>query len=368
MNMSIKDRIKERAEYIRRAKKLGLDRDVMSTILTCFVLQFTLIFVALIIVKPILNKGNGSKDEAGMDSLGYTQDEWSMNESVQVGIAFERMTTSEEVYESLMKSCNEYKSSMDDTEKLSSGVVVDPDEVYIDIDADSNIGSIKSTGHNNLDSESYVMHETGPIYFQDKLLMRYINSLGEMQIVASEAVYKELDKQADDNKTIEANGVDETSVLGESTVRYEISTVGRSELSNIFKEREQNLSNLSIETIKDTSQTITEEQYIDNLSYLFVTALSTSNSEITPDVRRAILRYFTQDGYKTIFDGKKRLMLGEDSGIKINFAVAGKSDNNIRQKNRIFMQVEISDGDAVNVSNIVIKLNNQFKIFDVDII
>ena len=260
-------------------------------------------------------------------------------EGVQVAIKFNKITTDNDTYDKLRVACNRYmeKDIADNKVKVDTNVKVE-ENTFID-----NKDNIEYT-EQQLDN--LAMHETGPIYFQNKLLLRYINSNGEMQLVASSI-------NKDDS----------------------IHTCGKQDIKEIFNEKEngdedtdneQDNSEEAMTTI--SNNTITEKEYVDEITKLFIEALQIDNTDLDSNFKKQALKYFTYDGFDNILNSRDGLKLSDKASIKVNVAEAGKSCEEIADKDRIFIQLGISDNNNNVLVNIIVKLNKNFRVFDIDII
>lgn len=265
------------------------------------------------------------------------------NESVQVAIKFKRITTTEDEYERLREACNIYMEQdlADNKTKVETDIKVEEDTFV-----DGNIeDSEKLKNKDNSNLSEHTMHETGPIYFQDKLLLRYINEKGEMQVVASAL-----------SSPIETNGV---------------VTYGKNELYNIFKtDRLDNVlgDNGDILNVTIGENTITEQNYINDITNLFIEALQTNNENMSSSFKKQALKYFTYDGYDNILNSKDSIKLSDKSILEVTSAEAGKSNTELFNKDRIFIQLKIVNDSSEVYTNIVVKLDKNFKVFDIDIL
>jgi hypothetical protein len=313
-------------------------------------------------------------------------------EGTQVLIDFGIINTSEDDYERLREACNEYIETNTDTDNsvnIDTNVGIN-EVLYIDIENMSilkntligeisntlrDLGDISSTddtlstldktiiGNRILNkNKNAMMHETLPIYFQDKILVRYINTNGDMQVVASglskSIVETTIDTDAEN---------DSESEQVETTIEEKVVTSGRKDLASVF----------NIETMHDedepikqaiTGNILTEEEYINDITNIFINTLTTDSSELNQKLQKQALRYFTYAGYETTIASKNKILLTDDSDITVMIAEAGKSDISMSTKDRIFIQLKVTDGQQEVLTNIIVKLNNDFKVFDIDIL
>lgn len=266
------------------------------------------------------------------------EDEGTVNEMVKRTILFNDITTTKDEYTKLRKSCKDFVRNNDTVVSNIDTEVAITEKTYID----KNRKTIKNY-------KDDTMHETGPVYFQDKLLIRYINEKGEMKVVASKLIKE---------TTIKENEQKEDS---EESLVEKIETVGSTELASIFNKQ----------TIDENMQTfstmILEDEYTSDLEAIFSEILRNSSENITGELKEKALNYFTYDGYLTIVDGIKHLDMNS-TDINISCIEAGKSDINLEYKDRVLMQIITTKGNKTVYTNIVIKLDEKQKVFDIDII
>ena len=99
----------------------------------------------------------------------------------KLDIKFNELVTSKEDYNKLKESCKQFVSKENniDTDKVSKGYTKSNGKY---IDTEKQTGSEKEeTSKGGLDE----MNETGPIYLNGMLVMRYISDSGEMKVVGS---------------------------------------------------------------------------------------------------------------------------------------------------------------------------------------
>ncbi|MBO5388788.1 MAG: hypothetical protein J6A59_11745, partial [Lachnospiraceae bacterium] len=186
--------------------------------------------------------------------------------------------TTDEIYEELKTACRKYINSNDISVSSVDTSVVITENTYID----SNGNTIKS-------NEDDTMHETGPIYLYNKLLVRYINEKGEMKVVAS---------KYDNN---------------------EIKTVDIANLGEILNNYDYLLQSLTSEGIN------AESKYINDICNIFMEVIKNPSINIDERTKNKAMYYFTLDGYNTIIEGAEYIENAEDN-TKIVLVEAGKSN------------------------------------------
>lgn len=245
----------------------------------------------------------------------------------KLDIKFNDLITSEEVYDKLNKSCKQFVSEGDneDTDWVSDGYTKSNGK-YID--------TKKQTGSEKEESLDE-MNETGPIYLNDMLVMRYISDSGEMKVVAA--------------KINESTGEIKTSILNN--------------LRLTAKEKDE-VSDWKNKSSKNTkiAGTITEDAYLQDVMSIFVSLVTQKDIDYT--LKREALQFFTEDGYNSMIKNPNRLLVDKNS-LEVKYIVAGKSSLENKNKDRVLLQLVVDKDSYVNV---VVKLNKNNKIFDIDIV
>ena len=253
---------------------------------------------------------------------------------------------------------------------------------------------IDTNGNKIINTKDDTMHETGPIYLKDKLIIRYINEKGEMKVVASKLnrvhslvdsemsndqfnLYKSnlLDMETKQQKLDTLQGLlNNSSTISENSVSTEesetsIETVDINNLASIFNTQEITRfnSNISYDIQEITSNRTSEKEYLKDLSNIFLEVIGKSSDNIDETLKKKALQYFSYEGYTTIIEGIEYID-SNYTNIQVNFIEAGKSDLSIPYKDRVIMQVETSNDTYKVITNIIIKLNDSYKVFDIDII
>lgn len=241
----------------------------------------------------------------------------------KLDIKFNELVTSKEDYNKLKESCKQFVSKENniDTDKVSNGYTKSNGKY---IDTEKQTGSEKEeTSKGGLDE----MNETGPIYLNDMLVMRYISDSGKMKVVASK--------------------------LNEDTGEIKTSTLNDLETEEISDWKSNN---------RDTkiTGTITEDAYLQDVMTIFVSLVTQKDIDYT--LKREALQFFTEDGYNSMIKNTNRLLVDKNS-LEVKYIVAGKSSLENQSKDRVLLQMVV---DKDNYINVVIKLNKNNKIFDID--
>ena len=243
----------------------------------------------------------------------------------KVGISFEPIVTTEDIYTILRVECNKYIEQVDKEPDTVVSVKTTVDE-DIFVDGVEQLDDKEGTNNVMVDAS-----ETGPIYFNDRILIRYMNDSGELKIVTSSI----------DNET------GEVEVYNKKNIRY---------TNKLEYNDELNKSLLS------------ESEYLNILKDTTVGILTAKTNKELKDYQRNALTYFTLDGSKTVIDGRATVNKNNKSKIEVQFIEAGKSSLNVTYKDRVYMHVKAVDGDEVDIYGIILKLDQNSRIFDIDII
>lgn len=245
----------------------------------------------------------------------------------KLDIEFNDLITSKEVYNKLNRSCKQFVSEGDnkDTDWVSDGYTKSNGK-YID--------TKKQTGSEKEESLDE-MNETGPIYLNNMLVMRYISDSGEMKVVAAK--------------------------INDSTGEIKTSTLNDLRLAAKGKDEVSDWKNKSSKDTKITG-TITEDAYLQDVMSIFVSLVTQKDIDYT--LKREALQFFTEDGYNSMIKNPNRLLVDKNS-LEVKYIVAGKSSLENKNKDRVLLQLIVDKNSYVNV---VVKLNKNNKIFDIDIV
>jgi hypothetical protein len=291
-------------------------KNLIDKLVSVTILVLTLFFVICTVGLNLL--GDMKKDDNNYASR--------YNSYTSVSVHFYDVTTTSDEYDKLKEYCNSYVKDDDTT-------------IVLDNDIDTKEGYYIDNNGISTDNKDDTLYETGPIYFQDKMLMRYLNEKGEMKVVASEIIHK---NEGDD----------------------EINTYNIDSMSSIFG-AEQKKTSISENDIDENS--INEDSYLKDLSEIFLEIINKSYDNIDSQLKIKAMHYFTEDGYNSIINNAKALNV-KDRDISVNFIEAGKSSLEIDTKDRIIMQLKVNNKKNIVYTTIIIKLNDKQKIFDIDVI
>ena len=378
MKVQRKHRNKNKTIEIIRKSSKELANKYLAQAIIYIEIAFILSLVVIIMIEALPNnhKGNTTHIERTL-----TREQFDTKSPID--IAFNKLVTTYDEYETLRNECNNYiKSNNIPVTSLETKVNI-AEDTYID-----------TNGNKIINTKDDTMHETGPIYLKDKLIIRYINEKGEMKVVASKLnrvhslvdsemsndqfnLYKSnlLDMETKQQKLDTLQGLlNNSSTISENSVSTEesetsIETVDINNLASIFNTQEITRfnSNISYDIQEITSNRTSEKEYLKDLSNIFLEVIGKSSDNIDETLKKKALQYFSYEGYTTIIEGIEYID-SNYTNIQVNFIEAGKSDLSIPYKDRVIMQVETSNDTYKVITNIIIKLNDSYKVFDIDII
>ena len=251
-------------------------------------------------------------------------------EKNKVGITFEPIDTTEETYNLLRVECNKYIEQVDKKPDTVVDVKTTVDE---DIFVDGTEKIEEGEEAEVVDENTIVMEnaaETGPIYFNDKLIIRYINDSGELKLVAAD--------------------IDETNKI------------------NVSNKTDINFSLKETNESEENATTISEADYLNTVKEVTLGMLTVKTMEELDKYQKDALNYFTLDGSKTVMDSRLTINKNNKAEVEVKFIEGGKSSLNIVHKDRIYMQVVAQEDGEVNTYGVILKLNQNSRIFDIDII
>lgn len=209
-----------------------------------------------------------------------------------------------------------------------------------DTDKEKIINYFRTLGNSYLISpeKSFIYYNSiyngSSAYFQDMLIRRYVSDNEKLKVVCTVVSNHEIDsmKQIDLDKSIKAS-------IDLNEIRL------------------------------PTTLNINENEYIaaiyDCISYVIKTGkvVETENKTIVSD-------YMTDTGLIETLKLRDLIKCNEDYNTYFRYGKIGKSEINLENKNRAYIQFEVQENilDEAKVVNIMAKLNSDNKIFDIDIL
>lgn len=185
------------------------------------------------------------------------------------------------------------------------------------------------------DSQSQVV-EIGPIYFDDLLMIRYVNAAGDIQVLNS------------------MNDGDNILVFGQNDLP---------EYSSKFSDSSIVDSSLDVSEV-DTNK-LSENEYIAVIASCTRALLISNDPEDINNAFHNAVQYFTASGKNSIVGVREALRLSKDTDLELQIGMAGKSDTMKVVKDRVYLQFKYGDNMYLNV---IVKLNDNLKVYDIDII
>lgn len=328
-----------------------------EAIIPTLILAFFVIFIGIIIFRALGN--SGATNDGLLDNIEEEiwKSEYLKVESMKVGVIFNPISTTNEEYIVLRDKCNQYIDK-DNNKSADAHIKVDTvidEKQYID---------------NNTNDSNYIavdngqLSETGPIYFQDMLMIRYMNTDGRLKVVT--AIYN---KDKSDMMIASQANLREIygSLMGEAEVEGK-QAKGKSEDA----EGKENTDTLDIlETPLPSSQRKdwkSEEEYLSGLEETIQTMLLANTAEELRTAESKAINYFTYEGKQSVFDNRKNIKLSANTSIKTEFIMAGKSYSSKTYKDRIYMQMKVNINNEELDLYMILKLNSNIRIFDIDIV
>lgn len=185
------------------------------------------------------------------------------------------------------------------------------------------------------DSQSQVV-ETGPIYFDDLLMIRYVNAAGDIQVLNS------------------MNDGDNILVFGQNDLP---------EYSSKFSD--SSIVDGSLDASEVDTSKLSENEYIAVIASCTRALLISNDPEDINNAFHNAVQYFTASGKNSIVGVREALRLSKDTDLELQIGMAGKSDTMKVVKDRVYLQFKYGDNMYLNV---IVKLNDNLKVYDIDII
>lgn len=318
----------------------GLQYQAAEVLIPSLILLAAALFVMAMLfngISSIFGIINQPEDEMSAEERVWME-AYLEAEKNKVGVIFDPISTTQDRYTEYREACDDYINQEFNSETADAKVDVSTivnEEMYVDSQEQRS-----NTIEDDLEADS--PSETGPIYFQDMLMLRYMNSAGLLKVVAA----------IEDDGNIDV--VDQPGLLEEIN-----NVTGGSGTVDKINSLEENIQ----------ENTFTSEvEYLRGLSEALQLMILASDASSTRDAESAAINYFTYEGKQTVFSSKQDIEISENSSIKTLFIEAGKSDSSKTYKDRIYTQQEITTDDAKYVVNIILKLNSNLRVFDIDLL
>lgn len=329
------------------------EKYIINIIVKSILTVLAIIIPIIILINLVPNIGKHRNSEELEDRVW--EEAYKNAVANKIGIQFNGIETSEEQYGFIRSACNDYvedlnnifnkylsievaineQTFVDGTEDITEDITEDSEDIQEDkketLVAFPDLNHKAKNAVRKRDKQGYGLVETNTIYFNNLMMIRYVNSQGNIAIVFG--AYRD----SDGAFVIEKNRLYEYT----GTIDF---------------------SNIDTESIN--SESITEEQYLYEVNNCIEKLLEGKAYEAS----NKIVTYITSDGRKSIDGIKKHLDLSSEAVITPNILICGKSDTSLVNKDRIYAEYTIKDGENEQIVSFVIKLNNNYRIFDIDIV
>lgn len=273
------------------------------------------------------------------ESVDLWKEAFEEVENDKIGVVFNSLSTTSDEYIKLRDACNNYIDKSNDVD-LSLELKLDiSEDTFVDNNLTDNTDKIQKESKEVTEENKVV--ETGPLYFDNILILRYIDDNGNLSVVSG--IYNESN---------------EIEVLRQDEIRDAV---------------ELNKSLYNKEGTDDTAiydnEPISEDDYLYHIANCIHNLLLANTDESENNAIMESLYYFTSDGKDSVLNS--RYLLKEDYAEAIlKVCLCGKSDTSKVQNDRIYLQFDIinNSGDVLQTLNIIVKLNSNLKVFDIDIV
>ncbi|MBR1453940.1 MAG: hypothetical protein IJ593_04780 [Lachnospiraceae bacterium] len=299
--------------------------DFVSILIITLVIASVAAITTFILISKLSNN-----DSESIQDYNIWDAEFNKLNNTPVGVVFNEISTSEKEYDLLRDRCQLFLASIIQKDELDTTVNTD-----VKVDEEQFVDGEKTNDYletNIIDNRGLV--ETGPIYSDNMIIIRYVNESGELAVVSS-------------------------AFIGEPKTSSNVEIYKQSGIREYIG---NNIIELTGEV--DSSDTVSELKYVSIISDCIRSALKDrSYSNI-----QKLLPYFTKDGKDTVINAGIELGLTSATNIVPVLGIAGKSDTSKNLKDRVYLQFDIVNGTESSTINIIVKLNEYLRIFDIDII
>ena len=336
----------------KRIYKSKLDEyDIKRTLVSSIILVvFT---VGAIIL--VFNALDTDSETTVMDDLW--QKAYEEVKGKRVGIQFEPLTTKLSDYGSLRSICNNYIEELDRSNQIDKSLGVDisiSETEFADVQNSNNTVDIRKKGYVIPDlyywtkysykkstSTEYTMVETGPIYFNNLMMLKYINNSGDLVVIYG---------GFGDN--------------GEPVV------IKQNEIVDFLDTKKNGIKPLTISnnTTDAESESISESEYADIIIKCIESILQYKINNDMKEMSHDIAMYFNNEGRESVTELANTLNLDTSARIETKICLLGKSYTSNNNKDRVYIQLDIHNNEETKQEFIVIKLDNNLKVFDIDVL
>ena len=251
-------------------------------------------------------------------------------------VKFTPPATTDEEYAMLYSACAQYMESHS-TPKEQTPVVDVTEDTFIDTEEDP------------LPSETPepdVYTEYDRAYFEDFLMVRYVSQSGDIHVVGAR---------------LSGEDRSETEMLDQNAFRSE-------HFSKVVEEEEEERKKLwpsskeKLEEELEETGTVSEETFVSCVGQCILDILSKTEDE------ELVFSHFTEEGVASLLRIMQVMKINSDSSIGIVLAELGASGQDLGTMDRLYLRCELQQGTEVTYLNLLVKLNADFRVYDVDTI
>lgn len=321
-------------------KKSNTTNDLATFSKKCIISYLIMLGFLVLSGVALINMKDSGKEHRS-DTSAIWQKSYEKAEKNKGELRFNEINTTEAEYDRLRLECNKFIEQDKKGKKIDAKVDVDTK-----INEVTFTDGAKSVGNEAVVENKNTMIETGPIYLDNKLIVRYLNKKGELNIVT--AVFKDSRKES-------------IEVLKQ----YEIANYMRTKesMEKLIQRPSANVDN------KDTEDEYTsEESFLNSIGNTLIGIISAKDDKELLKIKNDVIKYFTIEGKDTVINNKQSMGVTDKSVITMYYAIGGKSDTKLTYKDRVYMQLRVNNGGKEHNINLIIKLNKNYAIFDIDMI
>lgn len=251
---------------------------------------------------------------------------------VPISVNFAALSTTEEEYGNMGAACEAYIQSLP-LEKTVAAV----ENSLIDVNEDTFIDA----GAEPIETEraepaQYLEYDR--IYFEDFLLIRYVNEFGELQVVGA---------------SLSDGRNSETEIVGQEEF-----------CNNHFNKIDSDIWNIHLLFTNEAQEPegVSEETFIACVEKGVADMLAGQMEAET------FFSHFTSSGETALLRIGQVLEIDANCTLEVQFGAAGKSDLSLETMDRLYLRYQVTRGQEINFLNVLVKLNQEMMVFDVDIL
>lgn len=301
-------------------KKIADSRDKILAIIVLTVMLAMGCIKAISLLENLLGSNTSNSDS----DKSLWEKAYNNVESKKMGIQFDKPLNTNAEYKILKAKCDEFlaESGNEDLTKVNVDTLV-YEETFVDN---------YKYNRNELGSAVSDLYETGPLYLDNMVIIRYINKEGNLKTIIS---------------------------IFDGDSRTQTKLVKRSDLHLYQKPYTEN---------SESNQAETESYYILKMSKLLNLMFSSVSKQDDTELTKLLGKYFTDDGMRSLYEETSQLKLEANVECSVVFIQACKSDLDLMNKDRVYAQILVDKaGESLSV-NLILKMNRLGRVFDVDIL